>query len=198
MGTAMKLCSVDDCSNPVLARGLCNRHWIRLRKYGSPTAGGTAKGAGATWIRDVALAYEGDECLIYPFNRMNTGYAQCVVDGDRVLVHRYVCGSVHGPAPHPRLDAAHSCGNGHLGCATKKHLRWATRSENMIDAVNHGARLVGEKHHWAKVADSDIPAIIALRATTSLSKIAEKYGVSEGCIYSILSGKTRRHNVEIA
>ncbi len=193
-----KVCAVPDCQNPVLARSFCNRHWIRWRKFGDPEAGGTAKGAGAAWLRGIALNYEGDECLTYPFNRMNTGYAQCVIDGDRVLAHRYVCGVVHGPEPHPGMDAAHSCGNGHLGCVTKKHLRWATRSENMVDAVNHGTRLVGEAHHWAKIPDAEIPTIIALRATTSLSEIARKYGVSEGCIYGILSGKNRRHNVEAA
>lgn len=34
-----RLCAVNDCGNPARARGLCNRHYLRERAYGSPTAG---------------------------------------------------------------------------------------------------------------------------------------------------------------
>ena len=38
-----KVCSVDGCDRPFLARGCCPAHYSRLMKYGSPTAGGPIK-----------------------------------------------------------------------------------------------------------------------------------------------------------
>lgn len=34
------LCKLDDCDLPVRSCGLCNRHYLRLRRHGDPLAGG--------------------------------------------------------------------------------------------------------------------------------------------------------------
>lgn len=31
-----RTCTVDDCDNPVYAKGLCNKHYLRLRRNGDP------------------------------------------------------------------------------------------------------------------------------------------------------------------
>jgi 5-methylcytosine-specific restriction endonuclease McrA len=31
-----KACSIEGCGKPIKARGLCNAHWIRLRRHGDP------------------------------------------------------------------------------------------------------------------------------------------------------------------
>jgi len=36
--TSIETCSVNDCNNPVLSKGLCNRHYLRLCRYGNPLA----------------------------------------------------------------------------------------------------------------------------------------------------------------
>lgn len=35
----MKACSVDSCNDGVVARGFCNRHYLRWRKHGDPLGG---------------------------------------------------------------------------------------------------------------------------------------------------------------
>jgi hypothetical protein len=35
-----RTCSIDDCGNPVRARGWCDKHWSRWRKHGDPMAVG--------------------------------------------------------------------------------------------------------------------------------------------------------------
>ncbi|WP_292637037.1 hypothetical protein [Mesorhizobium sp.] len=54
-------------------------------------------------------------------------------DGKCRRVSRLVCEEVHGPPPSPDHEAAHSCDNGDLGCATKRHLSWKTPKENTAD-----------------------------------------------------------------
>ena len=73
------------------------------------------------WLRD-HVSFEGDECLIWPFTRMS-GYAgHITIDGHQQYACRVMCGLAHGPAPTPRHETAHSCGNGVEGCINPKHL----------------------------------------------------------------------------
>ena len=85
------------------------------------------------WIRDVALKYNGDECLIWPFGRDPSGYGSFGRQGRKKYAHRYVCELVNGPAPNPKDHAAHSCDNGPGGCVTRRHLAWKTNAENQVD-----------------------------------------------------------------
>jgi hypothetical protein len=34
-----KVCVIEECPNPVLAKGLCSKHYSRLRRNGDPLAG---------------------------------------------------------------------------------------------------------------------------------------------------------------
>ncbi len=44
-------CSVDDCNNPSRARGLCPRHYEKLKRYGSPYMGRTNRAIGTGHLR---------------------------------------------------------------------------------------------------------------------------------------------------
>ena len=90
------------------------------------------------YFREVVLAYDGNECQTWPYARSDRGYGQVYQDGRVEYVHRMVCEERHGPPPTPKHDAAHSCGKGHEGCVTKRHLSWKTHKENMADAIEHG------------------------------------------------------------
>jgi hypothetical protein len=37
MQTGAMICAVDDCEDPVYARGCCQKHYRRLYRHGSPT-----------------------------------------------------------------------------------------------------------------------------------------------------------------
>jgi len=40
---AQSICSVEGCSKPACARGYCNSHWHRWRRYGDPLGGGPSR-----------------------------------------------------------------------------------------------------------------------------------------------------------
>ncbi|MDH4466150.1 MAG: hypothetical protein QE290_19150 [Acidovorax sp.] len=61
-----------------------------------------------------------------------------------------------------------------------------------IVAFNDRGRAIGSAHHNAKLEDSDIDLIFALREEgLSLSKIAGKFDVGKACIWKVVHGHTR-------
>lgn len=173
-----RLCSIPDCGKaaPSNRKGWCEAHYTRWHRHGDPLAGGTSKGEVERYFCDVVMAYDGDECLLWPFAKLPSGYPK-MNDG---YAHRRVCEEAHGPAPTPEHEAAHSCGNGRLSCVTKRHLSWKTHVENESDKMLHGTRPTGEHHHGAKLSDDDV---LEIRSSNEPGiDLAKRFDVSPGHI----------------
>lgn len=136
----------------------------------------------------------GNECILWPFGTRGGGRGCIDIDGKSEFVSRAMCAAVHGKPPTPDHEAAHSCGNGHLGCFNPKHLRWATRRDNALDALEHGTSSMftpGASHPNAKLTQADVEKI--KRAPTGHGtqiKLARLFCVDPGTIKSIRSGRT--------
>ena len=182
------ICKIDGCDKVVAARGWCGKHYSRWRTHGDPLALGYLTPARDFYERTV-LSYEGDECLFWPYARTAAGYGQIGMHHHVEYVHRLVCEHINGAAPTPRHHAAHSCGNGHLGCVNPRHLSWKTPSENADDKLAHGTAQRGERHGQAKLNEDQVRNIRELKGTASQAKLAEKFGVSPTTIGQIHSRK---------
>lgn len=124
-------CSVDGCNKGVSGLGFCAAHYRLFRKTGDPLK---TEHHAKTYFRNTVLAYTGDECLMWPFPWSKSDYYPKIKYGAKSMkVHRAVCFEVYGPPPAGKPEAAHSCGRGIDGCCNPKHLRWASRAENMAD-----------------------------------------------------------------
>lgn len=134
------LCKLDGCGKPSFSLGWCSSHYGRNRTHGDPLAGKASDGEPLRYFLEVVLPYEGKNCLTWPYGRDSNGYGGLWVDGVSHRAHRLACERVHGPAPRPDLEAAHSCGKGHEGCCNPNHLSWKTRAENENDKYVHGTR----------------------------------------------------------
>ena len=183
------ICSIPGCGRPVRYLGFCSPHYHRNRRHGTPLGGTTGRGEAEKFFA-IALAYEGDECLLWPYSRNNMGYA-CMTRrnkprGESRLVHRRLCIIENGPPPTPMHDAAHNCGRGADGCVTKAHLQWKTRAENMADTERHGTRLRGESVPNSKLTAAAVREIRAIGRSTPLRPIAQRFGVSRSTISLIL------------
>lgn len=186
-----RICSVPECSKPAFARGWCHAHYGRWRKHGDVDAGtplGTSPGAPMHFIETVALPYDGQDCLIWPFSRGTAGYGQIGVKRKPIGAHRIVCELFHGQPQSEELFAIHSCGNGHLGCVNPRHLRWGTSSDNALDAVAHGVLPIGARHHNARLTQDMVDEIRRLAGTAPQSALARKYGVAQTTISKIMRG----------
>lgn len=145
------------------------------------------------FYREVVLAYDGDDCLPWPFALSDKGYGNIRHKGKHRIVSRLVCEEVNGPPPSPQHQAAHSCGNGHLACVTKGHLSWKTQKENSEDAVAHGTSAAGERHYSAKLRRADVEDIRSREATERRVDLAKAFGVTPGAIWQIINRRTWKH-----
>ncbi len=188
-----KICSIPDCGKRAHARGWCSIHYFRWRKHGGPLAGGKVRpprGSVPIYLQEVAMQYEGDECLIWPFCRNAKGYAVMNSSGS-ALVNRLICEAVHGKPPQPKMEAAHSCGKGHEACVTKGHLLWKTPKENQADRRIHGTHQQGERHPVAKLKDREVVEILSLRKQgMGPVEIAKLFGVSSPNITAICKNRS--------
>lgn len=184
------LCQIDGCSNPSDRRGWCTRHYMRWYRNGDPVAGRTDKGAPVAFAMNAAMNTTTDECISWPFNRTPFGYPMLKAPSGTRVASRFVCELANGPAPTSEHQAAHTCGNGHLGCVNPRHLTWKTRSDNEADKLIHQTRPLGEDHPNSKLNAEAVREIRRLKGIASPRELSQKYGVSTGCIDAARAGKS--------
>jgi hypothetical protein len=127
--------------------------------------------------------HRGDDCLIFPFGISSSGYGLIYVDFRRVHAHRYMCELVHGPAPTPGHQAAHSCGN--TKCVNPSHLSWKTPSANQLDRHKHGT--IGSRY---RLTPDQVAEVRRLNGRERRVDTAKRFGVSPTAIWHIQTGKT--------
>lgn len=188
-------CVIEGCGKPisVKSRGWCEAHYSRWRRHGDPLGGGISNGEPQRYFNEVVLAYKGNDCLTWPYGKDSHGYGAMKRNGKHALVSRAVCEEVHGAPPSPNHEAAHSCGNGHLGCVSSNHLSWKTVKENAADRIVHGTHRNGERHGRAKLTEADARKIRALKGSpVTQIAIAKRFGVSRATVWSIHNNQNWR------
>lgn len=172
----MRRCSQSDCGREVLARGLCGRHLNEQyrRARGIPPRQHKAM----PFLRD-AIQATTDDCIIWPFAVGENGYGAC----RQGTVHTIICEWAHGAKPTPQHEAAHSCGM--RTCINRRHLRWATRLENIRENVERGTWAHGESHGFAKLTEDAVREIRGLSGQVKPALLAARFGVSRGTISDV-------------
>lgn len=190
---AKRLCSIDGCGKKHFGKGWCNAHYSQWRTYGDPLFYvKTPHGEQTKFFESVVLKHDSEMCLTWPFAENGRGYGVIWRDKKTMSVHRLVCEIANGPPPTPRHYAAHSCGNGHLGCCAKKHLSWKTPAENAADQILHGTANRGERQGNSKLTQDAVREIRSLAGAMKRRHIAAMFGVRASTITSIQSRKSWR------
>lgn len=185
--------------NPVRARELCSSHYGV--EYRSGALGGrprkrAAFGSGVRFLRDLAASAPVAECVWMP-GAKGTRYPTVKVGGRSRGAHVVSLEMSVGPKPADKVDAAHRCGNGHLGCVNPGHLYWATHVENMADVA-----ALGRTTKPADLTEDQASAVLKLAASLRYShtEIAQQVGVSVGQVgrlckkHGIRTNQRRPHN----
>jgi len=141
--------------------------------------GNKGNGKGIRWIRE-HLDHRGDDCLLWPYSKdSRVGRGMLGYNGQQWWAHRLMCTLAHGEPPTPKHQTIHTCGNGHLGCANPRHLRWGTNAENQKDRRKHGTHK-GAKGTRTRLTDDQIAEI--RRKEKTQVQIAKDFGISLGCV----------------
>lgn len=163
------------------------KHYARWKTHGDANClKRTPAGVPILWISE-HKNYQLDDCLIWPFFREENGYGQTVFNGKKSKASRVMCIMAHGEPEGDGYQAAHSCGNGHIGCVNPRHLRWATHKENGSDMVAHGRSTRGRKNPMARLTDAQVLEIRAVcdGGSVSQSAIGKMYGISQSTVSTI-------------
>ena len=123
----MNKCKVTDCEVRARTQGMCDRHYMRYRKYGDPN---TTKNLYTkfydteTRLRAMVKSWSG--CW-------STGdknqYGKITIDSETRYAHREAYSLWVGPIPDG-LYVLHMCNN--KACINPKHLLLSTQKVNMI------------------------------------------------------------------
>lgn len=178
-------CSV--CGDPIVAKGMCDKHYRRLKLYGDPLAGRTPQGEAWRHVRETyLLPVAHDPGWPYTVAGPRKYGTVHVPNVGAEYVHVLSCTWAHGPRPSG-MEVAHACRN--TRCYWAEHLEWKTRSGNHADKIRDGTAWVGGQA--VAVLDREQAAEILARAAAGESQMAlsRAYGVGKTTIGRIIRGE---------
>lgn len=139
-------------------------------------------------------------CRVYrgPLNAKGYGYPRLPGAGGAggVLLHRWVVEQVEGVPLAAGEVVMHTCDN--PPCFLYEHLRRATQSENLLDAVAKGRHRMGVKQGETNgAARLTADAVLSIRAASTAGEtavsLARRFGVSPSQVRNIVHRRKWRH-----
>lgn len=184
------MCGVAGCDERAVARSMCDLHYARFRRSGSTETINkqSRKGTALAFLR--SLPADGAECIVWPFAKSTNGYGVVAWKGRQTSASRVCCELFHGAPATSKLEAAHSCGNGHLGCVNPRHLSWKTPADNARDKIAHGTHPRGERHPSARLTVDAVREIRRRHGSEPPGTLAAEFGITRSYLWQVARGQT--------
>jgi hypothetical protein len=117
------------------------------------------------------------------------GYGVFSFQGYTKRAHRASYEAHHGPIPSDMV-VCHRCDN--ASCVNPNHLFLGSHADNMADRGAKGRQARGETQGCAKLTEAQVIEIRSRRSEPQ-RELAKIFGVSQGQIYNVRSGKHWGH-----
>jgi hypothetical protein len=191
-----KVCCIKGCDSPVIALGLCNKHWRRNKKYGSPAAvkchSGTFRGLPAE-ERFARSVEKTEGCWTWKASRDKDGYGifRGMLNGVTFTrAHRFSY-ALHTGDMLTGRQALHTCDT--PSCVNPAHLFPGTIADNMRDKAQKGRSRapLGEQNGHAVLTERQVKRI--LKDPRPYAEIAAQYKVASTTIGSIKQRVSWKH-----
>ena len=121
----MKVCTLADCPAVATRRGMCDRHYRRMMRTGSPT-GSTRKSAED---RFWAKVDKSGKCWIWTGSKKECGYGRFYLEGKFLYPHRFSYELAFGGIPEGCVIDHFKCYN--PSCVNPDHLIAVSRRQNI-------------------------------------------------------------------
>lgn len=151
-------CSVEGCGGGIYSKGMCSRHYNRLRTTGTTADGPKAKLPFRERLWKKIDRRGPDDCWEWKSKSLVKGYGAIGTggrSGKHVLAHRAVWEEFNGPIPkHDSYHGhviMHTCDN--RLCCNPSHLVLGTQSDNVRDMDKKGRRI----NSWQGKSRKGIP-----------------------------------------
>lgn len=134
-------------------------------------------------------------CWNWTAHKDNNGYAKQRVGGRNKMASHISWMLFRGHKPQ-ELFVLHKCDN--PACVNPAHLFLGTQKENVQDSMNKGRRALGEDHGMSILTAEQVKEIRATYvrghrykpSATDQTALANKFGVDQQVIWSVLQNRT--------
>ncbi len=139
------------------------------------------------------LYEDNEEHWIWKLYKKNSGYGKCRFLGRNTDAHIASWVSFNGQLVPKNLMVRHKCK--HKDCVNPDHLELGNAKQNAADRKRDGTQSIGNNHPFSIITEEIVREIHENKNVMSQCEQAEKYGVSRGAIYNVISGRSWSHVV---
>jgi hypothetical protein len=189
----MQNCFIENCEDQVVAKGMCNRHYLRHKRSGTTKDNGNSHASLS--VRFFRKVDKTETCWVWTGNTSRNGYGSIQSGGKgsaTLSAHRLSYEMHKGQIPNGYV-VMHSCDN--PSCVNPDHLSVGTFKENTADMIGKGRKRTtaprGADNGKAKLNDSLVRYI--RQSGKNTASIARELSLSANCIRSVRTGRTWSH-----
>jgi hypothetical protein len=187
------MCSVENCDREATKSGMCNMHYLRVRRHGNPHDG--IKNHAPIEERFWRFIVKNESCWSWTGNkalgygRISTGKKPYVL----ILAHR-LSWEIHNKQKIPEgMFVMHKCDNPE--CCNPDHLMIGTPKENTQDMIAKGRKRVvaplGTENGKSVLDEEKVRFIRS--SDLPHAKLAKLLEVSPSCVRDVRIGRTWGH-----
>lgn len=190
--TTLKICTAAGCDLRAIARGLCSKHYVRWKKYGTTTAPNTRFHKDMTdedRLRHRGWVVTDRGCWEWSGGRYPDHYGFLTdQEGRTAYAHRLAYRTWVGPIPEGKI-IRHRCDN--PPCINPEHLLVGTAKDNARDRLEHGQAMRGHSNPASRLTEENVREILSSSETTR--GLARKFGVYASTVRDVRKGRSWTH-----